>query len=98
MRLAPAMFVLTAALVSIASVVVPSRRTLVARTLFVLVILAMLRPITAPTTIGRSFDWTPRILGGAGLLGGLISYGLVRSVARRRERALQSALPVLERR
>jgi hypothetical protein len=93
--LAPAMFVFTAALIAIGSAVVPNRKTLVARTLLGLVILTMLMMIVMP---GRSFDWTPRIIGGAGLLGGLLSYGLIQSVARRRERSLQSEPPVLERR
>jgi hypothetical protein len=96
--LPPAMFVFTAALIALGSAVVPNRKTLVARTLFGLVILTMLMMIVMPPAIGRSFDWTPRIIGGAGLLGGLLSYGLIQSVARRRARSLQSEPPVLERR
>jgi hypothetical protein len=76
------MFVFTAALVSIASLIVPTRRKLVARTLFGVVILVMGMMIVLPPAFGRSFDWTPRIIGAAGLLGGLISYVFVWSIFR----------------
>jgi hypothetical protein len=71
---ASAAFVSTGALVSIASFIVPSRRMLVARTLFGVVIAAMALLIVIPPGFERSFTWTPRIIGCAGLLGGLISY------------------------
>jgi hypothetical protein len=74
--LASAAFVSTGALVSIASFIVPSRRVLVARTLFGIVIAAMALLIVIPPGFERSFIWTPRIIGCAGLLGGLISYAL----------------------
>jgi hypothetical protein len=72
------MFVFTAALVSIASLIVPTRRKLVARTLFGVVILVMGMMIVLPP----AFDWTPRIIGGAGLVGGLISYVFMSSMFR----------------
>jgi hypothetical protein len=71
---ASAAFVSAAALVSIASLIVPSRRVLVARTLFGIVISAMTILILLPPGFDRSFRWTPRIAGCAGLVGGLISY------------------------
>jgi hypothetical protein len=71
-----------ASLVVIASLVVPTRRMLVARTLFGVVILAMGMLIVVPPPIGRSFDWTPRIIGGAGLLGGLIGYAFMSAMFR----------------
>ncbi len=73
-RLPSAAFVSAGTLVSIASFIVPSRRMLVARTLFGIVIAAMALLIVLPPRFERSFTWTPRIIGCAGLLGGLISY------------------------